>query len=127
MASIDPFKSNFKRFVHSFRFAWHGIVATIKSEVNFRFHLLATVIVIMAGIYFHIRLFEWMMIVFLIGGMLALELMNTAIERVVDLVTQQHHPLAKKAKDAGAAAVFVFAVVSVIIGLCIFLPKLTFL
>lgn len=60
----------------------------------------------------------------LIGGMLALELLNTAIEHVVDLVTDQYHPLAKAAKDAAAGAVCVFAVISCIIGLLIFLPKI---
>nr|WP_235732322.1 diacylglycerol kinase family protein [Mycoplasmopsis anatis] len=67
---------------------------------------------------------EWMIIFLLIGGMFSLELLNTAIEHTVDLITDKHHPLAKAAKDAAAGAVCVFAVISCIIGLLIFLPKL---
>ena len=65
-----------------------------------------------------------MILLFLIGGMLSLELMNTAIERAVDLITKDYHPLAKAAKDAAAGAVFVYALLSVIIGLIIFIPKI---
>ncbi|WP_235732317.1 diacylglycerol kinase family protein, partial [Mycoplasmopsis anatis] len=67
---------------------------------------------------------EWMIIFLLIGGMFSLELLNTAIEHTVDLITDKHHPLAKAAKDAAAGAVCVFAVISCIIGLLIFLTKL---
>ena len=58
-----------------------------------------------------------------IGLVISCELINTAIEAVVDLVTQDYHPLAKVAKDTSAAAVFVFAIIAVIVGLIIFLPK----
>lgn len=57
-------------------------------------------------------------------GMLSLELLNTAIERVVDLATEEYHPLAKQAKDIAAGAVLVYAIVSVIIGGVILLPKI---
>lgn len=66
---------------------------------------------------------EWSIVVLLIGGMLALEMMNAAIERVVDLVTLENHPLAKHAKDLAAGAVLVYAISSVVIGLIIFVPK----
>ncbi|MDQ0161303.1 diacylglycerol kinase family protein [Aeribacillus alveayuensis] len=126
MACIDPFKSNGKRFFHSFVFAWQGIISTVKSERNFRIHLLASVLVIIAGIYFRISLLEWIILFLLIGGILALELINTAIECVVDLVMQKkYHPLAKTAKDVGAGAVLVYVIISVIIGILIFIPKLT--
>ena len=68
-------------------------------------------------------LIELMVVIVLIGGMLALEMFNSAIERVVDLATSELHPLAKQAKDMAAGAVLVFAVASAIIGLLIFLPK----
>jgi undecaprenol kinase len=64
------------------------------------------------------------MVLFAIGGMLSLELMNTAVERVVDLATKDYHPLAKQAKDIAAGAVFIYAALSVIIGAIIFLPKI---
>ena len=61
---------------------------------------------------------------FTIGAVLSLELVNTAIEAVVDLVTEEYHPLAKVAKDTAAAAIFVIAVVAAIVGVIIFLPKI---
>lgn len=76
------------------------------------------------GFLVELSIIEWMIIFLLIGGMFSLELLNTAIEHTVDLITDKHHPLAKAAKDAAAGAVCVFAVISCIIGLLIFLPKL---
>lgn len=124
MAFIDQSKSTIKRFLQSFVYAWNGIRSTAKKEINFRIHLLASVCVIILGVYFKISLFEWIVIFLLIGGILALELINTAIERVVDMITQKYHPLAKMAKDAGAGAVLVYVIISVIIGLLIFVPKM---
>ncbi len=72
----------------------------------------------------HLSAIEWMFISFAICGVLALELVNTAIERVVDLVTKDIHPLAKQAKDVAAGAVLLYAILSVIIGCIIFLPKI---
>ncbi len=86
-------------------------------------HMLAAVIVVLAGVLTGLGRMEWMLVIVLIGGMLALELVNSALERTVDLVTEERHPLAKQAKDMAAGAVLVFAVTSAIIGLLIFLPK----
>lgn len=108
----------------SFYYAGCGIWTAIKEERNFRIHLVAALVVLGAAAYFRATKTEWLVILFAIAGMLALELVNTAIERVVDLVTKQYHPLAKAAKDAAAGAVFLFAVFSVIIGIIIFYPYL---
>ncbi len=86
-------------------------------------HLFSAVIVAIAGIWTGLDQMEWMLVIILIGGMFALELINSALERTVDLVTEERHPLAKQAKDMAAGAVLVFAVTSAIIGLLIFLPK----
>ena len=72
--------------------------------------------------YFSISIIQWLLVLFAIGGMIALELMNTAIERLVDYISPQFHPLAKQAKDLAAGAVFSFAILSVIIGCIIFVP-----
>ena len=66
---------------------------------------------------------EWFIVLILIGGMLSLELVNAAIERVVDLTTTEWHPLAKQAKDLSAGAVLIYAIVSALIGLLLFIPK----
>ncbi|MFP3321522.1 diacylglycerol kinase family protein [Planococcus sp. SIMBA_160] len=111
------------RFFASFRFAAQGIGTSLKREQNMQVHMLAAVIVVLAGVLTGLGRMEWMLVIVLIGGMLALELVNSALERTVDLVTEERHPLAKQAKDMAAGAVLVFAVTSAIIGLLIFLPK----
>ncbi|MBB6445988.1 undecaprenol kinase [Bacillus benzoevorans] len=89
-----------------------------------RIHCTAAGLVILFGLYFQLSASEWIFILLAIGGMFSLELVNTAIERTVDLVTEEFHPLAKQAKDIAAGAVLVYAILSVIIGCIIFLPKI---
>ncbi|WP_353855198.1 diacylglycerol kinase family protein [Bacillus sp. Bos-x628] len=112
------------RFFRSFFYAFRGIWRTFLSERNFRFHTVAAVIVVFCSFWFHIQPIEWVIILLLCGGVFALELVNTAIEHTVDLMTEEKHPLAERAKDAAAGAVCVYAVISVMIGLIIFLPKI---
>lgn len=88
-----------------------------------RFHFLAALGVLAASIATGLSSVEWFVIIILIGGMIALEMVNSALERVVDLATAEQHPLAKQAKDMAAGAVLVFAAASAIIGLLLFLPK----
>ncbi|MGM7721080.1 diacylglycerol kinase family protein [uncultured Metabacillus sp.] len=111
--------SEWRRFSKSFIFAWSGIIQTLKTERNFQIHVIISILVFIVGFFFEFTLMEWVIILFLIGGMLALELMNTAIEHVVDLVTDEFKPLAKAGKDAAAGAVLVYAILSVIIGIII--------
>ncbi|MED3563749.1 diacylglycerol kinase family protein [Bacillus xiapuensis] len=108
--------------IRSFAYAIEGIRTAIKTERNMRIHLFISFLVISSSFFFSITKLEWLFVLLVIGGMFALELMNSAIERVVDLVTKEFHPLAKQAKDLAAGAVFIYAIVSVIIGLFIFLP-----
>ena len=110
--------------VSSFYFAFIGVITALKAERNLKIHFVMTVLVIFFGIIFELTKTEWLLISFAVAGMIALELMNTAIERVVDLVTTEQHPLAKQAKDIAAGAVLIYAVLTVIIGLSIFLPKI---
>lgn len=88
-----------------------------------KFHAVALILVTLAGLLTGLSITEWMIILILFGGMLSLEMINTAIERVVDLITTDYHPLAGQAKDIGSGAVLVFAIISAVIGLIIFLPK----
>lgn len=112
------------RFFSSFRYALEGLISAIKSERNMKIHVVIGLLVIIAGVYFHLTLIEWAILSLTIGGMLCAELINTAIERVVDLEIDEYHPLAKQAKDVAAAACFIFACTSVVIGLIIFVPKM---
>jgi undecaprenol kinase len=106
----------------SFSYAIEGIFTAARTERNMQIHLTVSVIVIACSIFFSISKMDWLLILFAIGGMIALELVNSAIERVVDLVTGEYHPLAKQAKDLAAGAVFVYAILSVVIGIIIFGP-----
>ncbi|WP_338451578.1 diacylglycerol kinase family protein [Niallia oryzisoli] len=110
--------------VRSFAFAIEGIIHSLKYERNIKIHLAVALAVIILGFLYRVSSFEWLVIILVIGGMLSFELMNTAVERVVDLVTSEHHPLAKQAKDIAAGAVFIYAAISVVAGCIIFLPKM---
>ncbi|KDE22030.1 UDP kinase [Bacillus subtilis] len=116
-------RNELKRFFKSFVHAGRGIWETARTERNFQFHAAAACAVLICGFLVELSMIEWMIIFLLIGGMFSLELLNTAIEHTVDLITDKHHPLAKAAKDAAAGAVCVFAVISCIIGLLIFFAK----
>jgi len=107
-----------------FKNALDGIFQTMQTERNFRIQTFIAVIVIIAGLYFQISLVEWLVLIVTVFIVLALELMNTAVEKAVDLVTNQYHPLAKLAKDAAAASVLLFSIGAAIIGVIIFLPRI---
>ncbi len=88
-----------------------------------RIHFMSAFIVIIAGLLTGLAIVEWLIIILAITLVIGAEMVNTAIEYVVDLASPEIHPLAKQAKDVAAGAVLVFAMASVIIGLLIFLPK----
>jgi diacylglycerol kinase len=111
-----------KKTIKSFGFALKGILYTIKTQSNFRFHLVATVVVVFCGFYFEIRTIEWLFLLLCIGLVLFAELLNTAIESAIDLCSPETHPLAKIAKDTAAASVLVLAIMAVFVGLIIFIP-----
>ena len=114
----------FRRVFRAFKFAGSGIRNLIRDEKNTRIHLFFTVAVIIAGFFFHISAVEWSVLVLTIGSVSSAEAMNSALERNVDLVTLEKKKLAGEAKDLAAAAVLILAMMSVVIGLIIFLPKL---
>jgi undecaprenol kinase len=107
----------------SFSFAIFGIQHAFLNERNIRIHLCISFIVLGSSLYFSITKVEWLFVLFAIGGMFALELVNSAIERLVDLITSEYHPLAKQAKDLAAGAVFLYAIFSVIVGFVIFASR----
>ena len=111
-------------FDKSFGHAIDGIEYAINHERNIKMEVLAGIIASILGFVLHISILEWVVIVLVIGAVLALELVNTAIERSVDLVTKDYHDLAKAAKDVAAGAVLIMSFCSVIIGALIFLPKI---
>jgi len=108
----------------SFRHAFDGFLHAVRTQPNFRFHLLATAVVILLGIYFSINYLEWLILIFTINMVLVAEMVNTSIESMVDLITLERRADAKVAKDVSAAMVLVSAALSVVIALVIFLPKI---
>lgn len=113
-----------KKFINSFKYPMSGLRYAYKNEQNLMVDIGMAVLVIISGFVFKISIAEWAILTITVGLVISLELVNTAIEAVVDLVTENYHPLAKVAKDTSAAAVLVLAIVAIIEGLIIFLPKL---
>lgn len=111
-------------FYKSLGYAISGIIQCIQKERNIKIHLVFMFLVIICGFLFQLSITEWLVCILLFGLVISLELVNTAIEAVVDLCTQEYHPLAKKAKDTAAGAVLISAIASVVIGLIIFVPKI---
>lgn len=113
-----------KKLINSFSYPIKGLRYAYRNEQNLAVDVGVALLVLIAGVILKIEKTEWIVVVFAIGAVLSLELVNTAIEAVVDLVTEEYHPLAKVAKDTSAAAVFVIAIVAAIVGLIIFIPKI---
>ena len=115
-------KYDLQKQLRSFGYAWKGIQSCVGKEQNLSFHLIAAMAVIIAGIVLRITRTEWIMVVMCIGTVIAAELFNTAIEKLVDLVSPERHPVAGRVKDIAAGAVLICAVAAAIIGLIIFIP-----
>ena len=104
----------------TFSFAWAGIIETFKNERSFRIELVFALLAIIASVVLALEPLEWAVILLLIGLVLILELVNSALESLTDLASLQVHPLAKHAKDAMAGAVLLAAVGAAVIGLIIY-------
>ena len=112
-----------------------GILQTIKNSINgFRsyakegksiiIYLFCAVFEIAMGFIYNINGLEWILIICILGFILSVELINTAIEATCDAITKEYNPLIKVAKDCGSAATFIIFVVAVILNIIIFLPKI---
>ena len=114
-----------KNFIQSLKNALTGLKTAVLAERNMRTHLLFTGLALLAGSFFQLRPAEWLWILSAVFLVLICELLNTAIETIVDLIVgDQIHPLARDAKDIGAAIVIMASLFAVIVGLIIFGPKL---
>ena len=124
MQSPDEPQHAKQTFLRSFRVAWDGLTDAMRSDRNLRLHALATVMVAGAGWWCRLSRVEWAVIVLSIGLVWTSELLNTAIEAVVDLASPEHHELARIAKDVASAAVLLAAVTAIVVGSLIFGPRL---
>lgn len=122
--SRGPGETHKQPLYRSFGYAFEGIGTCIRSERNMKIHCTAAVLVVIFGIWLKISVTEWCICLVLFGLVMGLEMVNTAVESVVDLVTRERRPLAKKAKDTAAGAVLIAAIMAAVVGCMIFLPKL---
>lgn len=112
-----------KKFFKGFRYAFEGLAAA-KSERNMKFHLCATVGVTAAGFLFGISATEWMAVLLCCGMVVGAEMLNTAIEKLADMVEPAQNKQIKFVKDVAAGAVLACAIAAACVGLLVFVPKI---
>ncbi|WP_329739754.1 diacylglycerol kinase family protein [Enorma massiliensis] len=107
-------------FIHSFGYAIEGFRTAVATERNIKVQLLVGVLAVVAGVVLRIDALSWVLVLLCIGLVLFAELVNTSIEAIVDLATQDLHPLAKRAKDIAAASVFTLSITAAVVGIIVF-------
>ncbi len=112
-----------KKFFYSFTYPVKGLKYAYRNEQNLTVDVGIALLVLILGFIFRLSAGEWAVLVITIGLVISMELVNTAIEATIDLITEEYHPLAKVAKDTSAAAVFIIAIAAAVVGVIIFLPK----
>lgn len=123
MTSKRDQKFSLEKRIKSFSFAWNGLKVLFTEEHNARVHLAVTLVIITLGLAFEINISEWIFLFIIIALVFVCEILNSAIENLCDLVSPAYNEYIKKAKDLGAAATLVSAIIAAIIGLLIFVPK----
>ncbi len=113
--------------IKSFSYAINGLKILFRTEHNSRIHLVAAILVIGAGFFFHVSKLEWCLLLFSIGLVLVTEIINTAVEYLVDFVSPDYNSSAKIIKDLVASSVLISSICTLIIGGIIFLPKILLL
>ena len=112
-----------KKLIKSFKYAFEGIFTGIKKEQNMKIHMVIMILVIIFGILFKISKIEWIICIALFGLVISMELINTAIENTVDLITKEKNEQAKIAKDVAAGAVLISAIYAIVVGVIVFYDK----
>lgn len=117
-------KSEWAKFIGSFRFAFAGLWYALRTQRNMRVHVIIAILAIALGVVLRISAVEFAMIFVAITGVFITEMFNTVFELCVDLASPEYHPMAKIAKDVAAGAVLLSAMLAVVIGLFVFGPHL---
>lgn len=116
---------NFRQpLLKTFANAMNGLKIFFKKERNGKIQAGITMLVLIAGFYLHLSINEWVSVLLCICAVLALEIMNSALEHLCNLVHSEYHPAIKIIKDTAAGAVLFASLISIVIGLIIFLPKI---
>jgi diacylglycerol kinase len=111
-------------FFRSFLFAGQGVWHVVRTQRNMRIHLLVGLAAVTTGLFLHIGAADWACVLTVVGLVLTAETLNTVVEALVDLSTDEFHPLAKAAKDMAAGAVLISSAAAVGVGVAVFLPRL---
>lgn len=112
--------SGFRKWRRSFRYAYEGIKYALDTQRNMKFHFCVAFLVLLAALFIHLSKTDILFILLAVTLMIVTELINTAVEKTVDLAMPERHPLAKIAKDVAAASVLVSAVFAVVVGMVVF-------
>jgi undecaprenol kinase len=115
-------KRGLRRCLNSFKYSVQGLTYAYKYEQSMFIHAMFTLVAFLLNIFLKVSSTEWLITLLCLGVVLSIELINTAIEAVVDLVTLEIHPLAKIAKDCGSAATFVVTMLGIVICIIIYFP-----
>ena len=115
---------NLSKFINSFKYAFNGISYAVKYNQNIKFHIVAALIVLAVGFLVGLTRYETFGVGVLIVLVISAEMINTAMEEVVDLLVKEHSQEAKIAKDVSAGMVLIVAVFAAIVGIFIFLPHI---
>lgn len=122
--SLNLKKLGIKRIFKSFKFSFDGLIYAYTHEQSLALHVIVMAIIIACGLGFHISPLQWVITLVMGALILVAELFNTSIEAVVDMVTEEYHPLAKVAKDTASAACFVADLIAAGMWLVVFAPKI---
>lgn len=114
----------FKTTLHNFRYAFRGVGILLRDERNAWIHVAAAIVVLVAGAWLGLSRTEWLVVVVVIAAVIAAEAFNSALERLCDRVSTEHHPLIGEAKDLAAGAVLITAIGAAVVGLILFVPKI---
>jgi len=126
MEKKDSRKFSLKSRLGSFRFAFNGLRSLLIYEHNSRIHLVAAILVTIAAILLKVSLSEWAILAVVTGIVFLTELLNSAIETLSDLIEPRYSEIIRKAKDYSAAAVLISALIALVAGCLIFIPKILF-
>jgi len=117
-------QSEWEKFVAGFRYAFSGLWYALRTQRNARVHVCIAILAILLGVALHISAIEFALVFVAITGVFIAEMFNTVFELCIDLASPEYHPLAKIAKDVAAGAVLLSAILSIVIGLFVFVPHL---
>ena len=110
------------RFFRSLKHALRGVSVVFAAEQSFQIQVYVAFLVLVLGIFFRVRTYEWIVLVLLTGSVLTLELINSTVERIVDSFRPRIHPIVKDIKDIMAGAVLIVSVIAAAVGITIFYP-----